>query len=406
MREITVTKQQAHHFLLAYHGLGGKRLFAGKQGILDYINRVGCIQFDPLNIVGHNHELVLQARVKGFKPEMLQELLYAERTLIDGWDKNMSIYCTEDWPYFNRQRETAKQRLGGAEKPINMVLPQIRKEIEQRGPLSSLELDYKETVDWFWAPTRISRAAMESMYYWGELIIHHKAYTRRIYDFASRNIPGELLSAHDPNPTEEEYYAWYVLRRIGSVGLLWNKASDAWLGIEGLKSSERNQAFNSLVEAEKIIPVNVEGIEIPLYIKSECRVLMEKVIGQKPSAGRAIILAPLDNMLWDRKLIKELFGFDYKWEVYKPVSERSYGYYVLPVLYGDRFIARFEPGWDKTSGTIIVKNWWWEPGVKAGKGLKGELDKCFKTFMGFLDAEGIKMDDKAAESYNSKGVKK
>ena len=133
---------------------------------------------------------------------------------------------------------------------------------------------------------------------------------------------------------------------------------------------------------------------------------MEKVIGQKPSAGRAIILAPLDNMLWDRKLIKELFGFDYKWEVYKPVSERSYGYYVLPVLYGDRFIARFEPGWDKTSGTIIVKNWWWEPGVKAGKGLKGELDKCFKTFMGFLDAEGIKMDDKAAESYNSKGVKK
>lgn len=396
MKATIITKQQARRFLIAYHGLMSKRMFAGKQGILDYIRRVGCIQFDPLNIVGHNHELVLQARIKGFRPEMLQELLYGKRSLIDGWDKNMSIYCTEDWPYFTRLREAARRKLGSVERPANGVLKQIRKEIEQRGPVSSTDLNYTETVDWYWAPTRISRAALESMYFWGELIIHHKAYTRRIYDFAYRHISEELLSAPEPNPSDYEYFAWYVQRRIGSVGMLWNKAGDAWLGIEGLKSSERNEAFRSLLEADKIMKVSVEGVEHPLYIRSEYKQLLIDVMNGKTPARRAVVLAPLDNLLWDRKLVKELFGFDYKWEVYKPASERSYGYYVLPVLYGDRFIARFEPGWDKKAGKILIKNWWWEPGVKVNEKLKESLVKCFKDFAGFLDAKGITVDEKVS----------
>lgn len=404
MKEIKVTKQQARLFLLDYQGLSGKRLFAGKQGILDYISRVGCIQFDPLNIVGHNHELVLQARIRGFKPELLDRLLYRERKLIDGWDKNMSIYCTEDWPYFNRFREAARQSLGRPEKPINDILPELRREIELRGPLSSSDLDYGRRVDWFWAPTSISRAAMESMYYWGELIIHHKAYTRRIYDFACRHIPQELLSAKDPNPSEEEYFAWYVARRIGSIGMLWNRAGDAWLGIDGLKSARRNEAFRSLEADKRIVQVKVEGLEHPMYIQDGYQGLLEASKDSGSKKKRAVILAPLDNLLWDRRLIKELFDFDYRWEVYKPASERTYGYYVLPVLYGDRFIARFEPGWDKENSRMIIKNWWWEPGIRAGKGLKAALDKCFEDFMEFLGAEGMDMDDKALESYHLEGV--
>ncbi len=398
MEVITITKQQARQYLLTYHGLTGKRVFAGKQGIIDYISKVGCIQFDPLNIVGHNHELVLQSRIMGFKPKLLQELLYKERKLIDGWDKNMSIYCTGDWPYFNRLREAAKQRLGNSDRPITKVLPQIRKDIEERGPVSSIDLDYSETVDWSWAPTSISRAALESMYFWGELIIHHKAYTRRIYDFAWRHISEELLFASNPNTTDSQYYAWYVLRRIGSIGMLWNKAGDAWLGIDGLKSKERSDAFAQLIEDNRILEVLVEGVKYPLYIKSEDKQLLDSILNSKTPSKNAAFLAPLDNLLWDRKLIKELFDFDYRWEVYKPASERSYGYYVLPVLYGDRFIARFEPGWDKNTKTLIIKNWWWELGVKKSNKLKEELFKCFKQFAEFLEAQDIRIEEKAAES--------
>ncbi len=396
MNSIILTKHQARQFLLSYHGLSGKQTFAGRNGILSYIRKVGCIQFDPLNIVGHNHELVLQSRIKDFKPEMLQELLYKERKLIDSWDKNMSIYCIEDWPYFSRLRDAAKQRYGRSDRPISKVLDKIRNDIKERGPVSSMDLDYSETVDWSWAPTSISRAALESMYFWGELIIHHKAYTRRIYDFAYRHISEELLFASDPNITDSQYYSWYVLRRIGGIGMLWNKAGDAWLGIDGLKSKERNDAFAQLIKAESILEVLVEGVKYPMYIRSEDKGLLDSVLNSKQPTKHAAFLAPLDNMIWDRKLIKELFDFDYKWEVYKPVFERSYGYYVLPVLYGDSFVARFEPGWDKSSKTLVVKNWWWEPGVKPNKKLKEELHKCFKQFADFLEAEEIRIEEKAS----------
>ena len=100
MDSITLTKQQARRFILAHQGLWPPYQFEGKAGILDFISHVGCIQFDPLDIVGHNPELVLQARVSGFRSAMLQELLYEDRKLLDGWDKMMAIYCTQDWPYF------------------------------------------------------------------------------------------------------------------------------------------------------------------------------------------------------------------------------------------------------------------------------------------------------------------
>ena len=398
METIRITKQQARRFLVRYHGLDGKRTFSEKQGIMDFITKVGCIQFDPLNIVGHNHELVLQARIKGFKPEQLQQLLYEERKLIDGWDKNMSIYCSKDWPYFRRLRESEKQRLGNSSRPINKVLTQIRKEIEDRGPLSSGDLEFNETVDWSWAPTSISRAALESMYFWGELVIHHKAYTRRIYDFASRLLPHELLYAPDPNLTDSQYFSWYVLRRLGGIGMLWNKAGDAWLGIDGLKSKERNEAFSTLLQTGAILEVSVEGMKQPLFIKSEYKELLDKVMNEERLSKKAVFLAPLDNLIWDRKLIGELFDFDYIWEVYKPATLRSYGYYVLPVLYGDRFIARFEPGWDKAGSKMLIKNWWWEPGIKKSEQLKKDLVKCLKEFAEYLNAEAISIDKNTLES--------
>jgi uncharacterized protein YcaQ len=100
----------------------------------------------------------------------------------------------------------------------------------RQGPISSLDLDIHEVVDWSWAPTRLARAALESMYWWGELIIHHRINTRKVYDFSHNHLRDELLKREDPNLMEEAYQDWYVLRRIGSVGLLWGKSGDAWLG--------------------------------------------------------------------------------------------------------------------------------------------------------------------------------
>jgi uncharacterized protein YcaQ len=393
MKNIKITKQQARCFMLAYQGIGPPFRFQGKLGILEYIRQVNCIQFDPLNIVGHNQELVLQARIENFQPQMLQELLYQERKLIDGWDKNMSIYPIEDWPYFRRSREDAKDRLGSRHRPTDEILEKVRRQFEEQGPLTSANLDYDQTVDWPWAPTRLSRAVLESMYFWGELVIHHKIHTRKVYDLANRHIPKELLEAAEPNGTREQYHEWYVLRRIGGIGLLWNKSGDAWLGISGIKSEERSEALNRLLKREKVIEVLVEGTKQPLYMRGEERSRLDSILKGERIWIAGAIMAPLDNLLWDRRLIKDLFDFEYQWEVYKPVIERRYGYYVLPVLYGDHFVARFEPGIDKKNRALIIKNWWWEPEVEHTARMNDDLRNCFQRFIRYLGAESVQIDE-------------
>jgi hypothetical protein len=396
METLTLTNQQARRFILAHQGLWPPYTLEGKAGALGYIRRVGCIQFDPLNIVGRNPELVLQARVADFRPAMLEELLYEDRKLLDGLDKNMSIYGVEDWPCFRRRREGARRYYGDGSRPATSILPQVRQAIEERGPLSSIDLDFNQTVDWSWSPTRLARAALESMYAWGELIIHHKVNTRKVYDFASRHIPEELLSATDPNETEEQFHDWYILRRIGSMGLAWNKSGDAWLGMR-VKSKERKAVLARLIEQGKAIEVRVKGIGLPLYMRSEDRMTLDRALDADDPLPRAAILAPLDNLLWDRRFVEELFGFYYVWEVYKPVAERRYGYYVLPILYGDRFVARFEPGRDKKSRALTIKNWWWEPGVIPSERMQSDLRHCFRRFLGYLDTDDLRIDGKTAE---------
>ncbi|WP_248926885.1 winged helix-turn-helix domain-containing protein [Paenibacillus hamazuiensis] len=391
---LTLTAEQARHFILAYQGLLTNRRFEGKQGILAFVRRVGCLQFDPLNVVGYNQQLVLQSRVPGFRPEMLEELLYEDRELIDGWDKNMSIYLREDWPCFSRIRNAAKIRL--EDKPhLKKVVPQVMERLQAEGPLSSADLEYDEVVDWSWAPTRLARAVLESMYFIGDLLIHHKARTRKVYDLASRLLPADCLMAPDPNPSQDSYWEWYVLRRVGAIGMLWNKSGDAWLGISGMKSSVRNDAFQRLKDMGRLIEVQVEGIEPPFYIRSEDVPLLQEVIRWKKDdvPARAFVLAPLDNMLWDRKLIKLLFAFDYRWEVYKPAAERQFGYYVLPVMCEDRFVGRFEPGMDKKNKQLVIKNWWWEPEVPKTERLFGLLRECFEQFMHFTGAKSVRLEE-------------
>lgn len=400
MKKLTITKHQARRFILSHQGLWPPYALEGKQGVLSYIRRVGCIQFDPLNIVGHNPELVLQARVSDFQPLMLQELLYTDRKLLDGRDKMMSIYRVEDWPYFHRSRESTRQRLGKRLEPVESILPQVRQVIEEHGPLSSINLTFNQRVDWSWAPTRLARAALESMYFWGELIIHHKVHTRKVYDFAKRHVPKELLSAPDPNETEEQYHDWHVLRRLGGVGLLWSKSSGAWLGILKMKSQERSWALNRLLIRGSVIEVRVEGITSPLYMRSDDTSRLQQTLDSDDRLPRATVLAPLDNLLWDRQLVKELFDFDYLWEVYKPVAERRFGYYVLPILYGDRFVARFEPGREKTSGALMLKNWWWEANVPQSETLYMSLRHCFKRFLTYLGTDRLTIDRKLVEQVN------
>ena len=372
MTTIQITKPQARRFLLQHHGLLGRHRYAGEDGILDFVRQAGCIQYDPIDICGKNSELVFQSRVAGFTKPLLYKLLYVDRRLIDYFDKNMSIFATEDWPYFQRKR--AAYGDNHQTQVLEPLLDQIRDYITQEGPAASRHLDLNDKVNWAWGPTTQARAALETLYFRGELVIHHRRRTVRHYALAEDCLPQEILNAPDPNPTTEAYHAWLVHRRIRSVGLLWNKGSDAWLGIDGLNAAARNAAFDHLQRQGSIQPLQVEGMRDTLYVCSEYVSLLPDSGVDTPQ--RTEFIAPLDNLLWDRRLIRQLFDFEYRWEIYTPPAKRKFGYYVLPVLHGDRFVGRVEVTPDKRDGRLRLQNTWLEPRISLTPALRSGLEQC------------------------------
>ncbi|QHQ62149.1 winged helix-turn-helix domain-containing protein [Anaerocolumna sedimenticola] len=383
MEQIFLTNKQARRFILLKQGLIGGYRFSGKRGILEFIKQAGCIQFDPIDICGKNAELVLQARIKEFSKQKLYELLYKERSLIDYYDKNLAIIGVEDWIYFGRIRDYYRNH-GRNKVEIDAVADQIKDFIWRNGPVCSKDIDFGQKIDWYWGnSTSLSRVALETMYFRGELIIHHKKGAIKYYDLAENYIPEQVLKAEEPNKDDIEYMKWNVLRRISAVGLLWNKPSDAWLFIRNMKSKERNQVFDELLREDKIIIITVQDIKEKFYCLKSDMGLLQLILSNPVLKRRMEFIAPLDNMIWDRRLIKAIFNYDYKWEIYTPQTERKYGYYVLPVLYGDTFIGRIELVNDRKNKCLQVKNIWLEEGSKPTKKLEENLKSAVNKFADF-----------------------
>ena len=398
---LTLTRGQAARFILRKQGLLGRYRFEGKEGALAYVRQAGCIQYDPVDVCGRNAELTLHARVKGFARETLADLLYRDRLLVDYSDKELSIWPREDWPYFAAYRERSKAH-GASFAGIPELEAQAVAYIREHGPVSSDTLPIGGTVYWHssmhWSgnwhsQSPAARSVLEQLYTDGVLLIHHKSGSRKFYDLADRYFPKELLEAPNPCPDEASFLQWRVRRRIGAVGLLWNRRSDAWLGLQ-MSNDQRAQAFEALEKAGSVTPVQVEGIRCPLYLRSEDLPLLEDILaGAVDEKPRLEFLAPLDPMLWDRKLLEALWDYAYSWEIYTPAEKRKYGYYVLPMLHGDCFVGRIEAAAERKTGTLAVRNVWFEDGVRRTKKLAQAVDGAVARLARLNKCEKIERKD-------------
>ncbi len=387
---IHITNLEARRFLLAKHGLWPPRTWRGKQGVMAVFDRLACIQFDPLNVVGRNPDLVLQSRVVDYRPEMLWELSYSERKLYDYWDKMMSHLPIRDWPKLAimraRWRRHHAKRLEGFAKYVETVLAVIR----ENGPTSSLDFDAEHGVawktDWRWGRMKASKAILEMLGDTGDLMVSYREGARRYYDLAERVLPQDI--ATQPLLTdEEEYVRWRVIRRCQGIGLIGpGMGGEAWAAVA--KAPQRARAIEALVGQGEMVPVRIEGDQRDYYLLTQDLVYLEQARAAVPESHVAFI-APLDNLLWSRNLIDRLFGFRYVWEVYKPAKERQYGYYVLPVLYGDRFVARFDTKLDREDGTLTIHSWHWEPGESWTDEFASALRKALSCFLAYLGAESV-----------------
>ena len=402
-----ITRDQAKRFLLAKQGLMGRYRFAGKEGVYQYIRQAGCIQFDPVDVCGKNAELTLQSRVRGFRKQMLSDLLYKDRLLFDYIDKELSIWTKEDWPYFAGYRQRSREH-GQRFKGIPELEEQALANIREHGPVSSDTLPIPGKVFWHssmhWSgnwqrESQAARSVLEQLYTDGTLVIHHKTGSRKYYDLAENYFDRAFLEAENPCLDRASFLQWRVARRIGAIGLLWNRRSDAWLGIE-MNTEERNAAFADMEKQGRILEVQVQDIRFPVWMLREDLPLLESVLdGNADMKARMEFLAPLDPMLWDRKLIEAVWDYQYSWEIYTPAPKRRYGYYVLPVLYGQELVGRIEAAADRKTKTLEVRRIWYEPGVRKNRRLQKAMDAAVGRFADFNECDQVKgMEDSVGET--------
>lgn len=396
---LTITKEQARQFILLKQGLIGAYRFVGKEGAYEYVRQAGCIQYDPVDVCGKNAELTLQSRVKGFKKSQLQELLYKDRKLVDYADKELSIWPIEDWPYFSSYRDRSHE-LGETFEGLEELKERALSYISENGPVSSDTLPIEGEIFWHssmhWSgnwdkKSQAARSVLEQLYTDGDLVIHHKKGSRKYYDLAQRHISEDILKADNPCKSEDDFIAWRVLRRIGAIGLLWDKNSTALLGIN-INAEKRKSILERLSSEDKVRSAFVEGFKPLFYYRSEDEELMQQVTsGTADLKPRMSFIAPLDPLMWDKAYIKALWDFQYSWEIYTPVVKRKYGYYTLPILFGDKFVGRIEAIPDRKEGVLRVKGLWWEEGIRQTKKLSASLDRTLKNFAKFNNCNSVEM---------------
>ncbi len=376
------TKQQARGYLVNYHMINTNNI----NTITDVFNRIQSIQYDPLNVVGTNPELVLQARVSNFKKDMLYNALYKERYLIDGWDKQMCIIKASDFPQFSFIRENrASLETLWAKKYLNLefehIIEDVYQVIKDTGPILSSKIKIGETKQHRWGHTKASSVAISYLFHKGIIGIDSRNNTQKKYDLIERTHPH--IKVENPFISEEEFIEYYLLRRIKSLGLVWNKNSVAFSGLHINGKNIRTKFLDILQNKRLISEITIDGIEDKFYVPTEA---LEYPIVLNDTIT---ILAPLDNILWDRALVEKLFNFSYTWEVYVPESKRKFGYYVLPLLKGSEIIGRIEFSKQRKKEPLKVIDIWLEPGIKNTKVLKKELDETLHKFAQYLEATEV-----------------
>jgi uncharacterized protein YcaQ len=260
------------------------------------------------------------------------------------------------------------------------VLGRIRAE----GALSSLDFERETgpTKDWFGLPENAVRAVLEAYTVTGVIGLARRDGNRRYYDLLERLLPAELLAHEVP---EREQLRHKLLSRYRAHGLLGaGGAGGTFDRIAPPKSTPervgRNTLHAELVELGALVPVDVEGVRGKRFVLAEELALLQAPPEPTPSAA---FIAPFDSLLWDNALVASLFDFDYVWEGFFPPAKRRWGYYVLPISFGERFVGRIEPRIDRDRARVEVLNVWWEDGF-APRRADGFVDAMRETLGAYL----------------------
>lgn len=376
---LKLSKTEAKRFLLSKQLLLPSKSLKGKEGIEKVFETLRVVQHDPLKICGRNVDLVLQSRVDNVHPDDYYDWLYQEKKGIECYDKELCIIPIVDLPLCLQMASNARRRnrfnnfLNTQQREIDLLL----KRIDKNGPVCSKDLKDSRKVDIFWSEDRWGRAVLDTLWRVGRLVIRKREKGRKYYDLPEK-VHGKKFKVAENDDLRPEH----VLRRVNAVGLLPKSgAGSGWLGLGN--GSTISPIVNNLIEERKLTEIKIKDVKRRHVIDTRDESLLKKAAIKSDLPKQVSFIAPLDNLLWDRETIREIFDFDYRWEVYFPENQRKFGYYVLPILYGEEFIGRIEPVL-KNGKTLEIKGLWFEKNFKENLAFKKALVLALEKFKMYL----------------------
>ncbi len=391
---LTITIDTARRFILGKQGLWPGRRWRGIEGTEQAMRAMEYLQLDPLQIIARSHDIMLHSRVLDYTPGMWEELAYQQRKFFD-WGGWLAVRPMDELPHWrvvmHRERETGSRIRAIAHDHADAIV-EMRATLQERGTVSNRDFQMAtRTRTQSYRGRKDSALALYYLWLTGEVMTHHRERFERVYALTEAVAPAHLIRESD----EDEADRFLFTKEVSFSGLArLKRVQDSFhRGVP----FERAKRIREAIEADGgIIEVHVEGWKDSYYaLGSDSGLLHDVSEGRVPKSwtpletsttDEVVFLAPLDQVS-ARGRAKVVFGFDYIWEVYKPEHKRKFGYYTLPILWGDRLVARFDSKLDRTTNTFVILGLWLEDAMYGNDEAFAEaLASGFARFVTFLGA--------------------
>lgn len=390
-----ISNSDARRLFLHKHGLADNPSGKGKgDDLLSVIDHIGFVQVDSVKTVMRAHDMILFARRSNYREKHLPPLLEKHRNLFEHWTHDASVLPIEAFSHWkrrfrhNRQHLSARWQSGGRE-GFERQIDAILKQVDESGPLGTSDVGKDEARKsggwWDWNP---SKTALEYLWRVGDLSITRRDGFQKIYDLTERVIPeAHRLQFHEDEATID----WACRSAFGHLGFATPAEIAGFYDL--VTRAEANAWCEKALANGTIVTAQLEASDgqpsRPTFTTPDALASLGNLT---PATSRLRILSPFDPMLRDRKRALRLFGFDYRIEIFVPEPQRKYGYYVFPVLEGERLVGRIDMKAFQAEDCLKVKAYWPEKGLKLSKGREVKLQAELHRMARFCGVSDVRFE--------------
>jgi uncharacterized protein len=394
--QATVSARDARRLFLAAQALcddPARRATLG--AVAKLIDRLGFVQVDSIQRVERAHHLILGARLDGYRPALLDRLAFERRAVFEHWTHDAAYIPVSLFPHWKlhfvrreshmRTRRWWSERLGA---DPDALLADVHARIAREGPLRAR--DFERAPDrpakgwWDWTP---EKTALEVLWHGGRLAIAGRDGFDKVYDLVERVFP-EVHAA--PPPPREAHVAWACASALERLGAATPAELRSFWGT--VTPGETAAWCRAAIARGDVVPVRLESADGGRPRSGLAPHDWQARVRRAPDPRPEIrLLAPFDPIVRDRARLTRLFGFDYRFEAFTPAAKRRYGYYVMPILEGERLVGRLDPRHDRERSVLVADRVWWERGVRATVARRRALGRALEKLAGRIGAESVEL---------------